>query len=189
MGTAFQLLYLTKIFKMAAELCKGVLRPISGNMDVNTLASKRSGLIGNPKILRMRRVIHNNSSCVCLRLPFAAITQKRKNARVDLYAFIAKSPLQSRKSLATLMGVICSTSQCELRSTFPNLCVTNVIRIVTFYTLPPLESPTSSWMTRSQRSRRRDKGLWPALGTNVNMSRKLTLTNHALHFSFTIILL
>ena len=76
-----------------------------------------------------------------------------------LWAFIAKSPLQSRKSLATLMGVMCSMSQCELRSTFPNLRVTNVIRIVTFYTLPPLESPTSSWMTRSQRSRRRDKGL------------------------------
>ena len=57
------------------------------------------------------------------------------------------------------MGVMCSTSQCELRSTFPNLRVSNVIRIVTFYTLPPLESPTSSWMTRSQRSRRRDKGI------------------------------
>ena len=55
---------------------------------------------------------------------------------------------------------MCSTSQCELRSTFPNLRVTNVIRIVTYYTLPPLESPDSSWMTRSQRSRRRDKGLW-----------------------------
>ena len=75
------------------------------------------------------------------------------------YAFIAKTPLQSRKSLATLTGVMCSTSQCELRSTFPNLRVTNVIRIVTYYTLPPLESPDSSWMTRSQRSRRRDKGL------------------------------
>ena len=61
------------------------------------------------------------------------------------------------------MGVKCSTSQCELRSTFPNnninLRVTNVIRIVTYYTLHPLESPDSSWMTRSQRSRRRDKGL------------------------------
>ena len=68
-------------------------------------------------------------------------------------------PLQSRKSLATLTGVKRSTSQCELRSTFPNLRVTNVIRIVTYYTLPPLESPDSSWMTRSQRSRRRDKGL------------------------------
>ena len=30
---------------------------------------------------------------------------------------------------------------------------------VRYYTLPPLESPDSSWMTRSQRSRRRDKGL------------------------------
>ena len=70
--------------------------------------------------------------------------------RIGLYREIA---------IATLMGVMCSTSQCELRSTFPNLRVTNVIRIVTFYTLPPLESPTSSWMTRSQRSRRRDKGL------------------------------
>ena len=34
-------------------------------------------------------------------------------------------------------NVKCSTSQCELRSTFPNLRVTNVIRIVTYYTLPP----------------------------------------------------
>ena len=36
------------------------------------------------------------------------------------------------------MGVMCSTSQCELRSTFQNLRVTNVIRIVTVYTLPPV---------------------------------------------------
>ena len=70
------------------------------------------------------------------------------------------TPLQSRTRLATLMGAMCSTSQCELRSTFPNLHVTNVIRIVTFYTLPPLESPISSWVTRSQRSRRRNKGLY-----------------------------
>ena len=76
-----------------------------------------------------------------------------------LWAFIAKTPLQSRKSLATLTGVMCSTSQCELRPTFPKLRVTNVIRIVTYYTLAPLESPDSSWMTRSQRSRRRYKGL------------------------------
>ena len=68
-------------------------------------------------------------------------------------------------------GVMCSTSQCELRSTFPNLRVTNVIRIVTFYTLPPLESPTSSWMTRSQRSRRRDKGL---LNTIKNENKVIT---------------
>ena len=75
-------------------------------------------------------------------------------------AFIAKTPLQSRTSLATLMWVVCSMSQCELRSTFPNVRVTNVIRIVTYYTLPPVESPDSSWMTRSQRTRRRDKDLW-----------------------------
>ena len=31
--------------------------------------------------------------------------------------------------------------------------------IVTYYTLPPLESPDSFWMTRSQRSNCRDKGL------------------------------
>ena len=54
------------------------LRPISGNIDVTTLASKRSELIGNTDILRMRHVIQNNSTCVCLRLPVAAITQKRK---------------------------------------------------------------------------------------------------------------
>ena len=46
----------------------------------------------------------------------------------------------------TLSGVMCSTSQCKLRSTFPNLRVANVFRIVTYYTLPPLESPDSSWM-------------------------------------------
>ena len=30
----------------------------------------------------------------------------------------------SRTRLAIIMGVMCSTSQCELRSTFPNLRVT-----------------------------------------------------------------
>ena len=54
-------------------------------MDVNTLASKRSELLGNADILRMRRVIHKTSTCVCLRIPVAAITQKRKNASVDLW--------------------------------------------------------------------------------------------------------
>ena len=46
---------------------------------------------------------------------------------------------------------------------FQNLRVTNVIFIVMYYTLPPIESSPSFWMTRSQRSRRRDKGLWSAL--------------------------
>ena len=44
------------------------------------------------------------------------------------------------------------------------------MRIVTYYTLSPLESPTSSWMTRSQRSRRRDKGLWGALYASMMQS-------------------
>ena len=35
----------------------------------------------------------------------------------------------------------------------------NVMFIVTYYTLPPIESSDSFWMTRSQRSRRRDKSL------------------------------
>ena len=43
-----------------------LLRFVAGNVDVNTLAFKRSELIGNADILRMRRVIHNNSTCVCL---------------------------------------------------------------------------------------------------------------------------
>ena len=55
-----------------------LLRPISGNMDVDTLASKRSELIGNVEIVRMRRVIHNNSTCVCSRCRDYAETQERK---------------------------------------------------------------------------------------------------------------
>ena len=52
----------------------------------------------------------------------------------------------SRTRLATLSGVMCNTSQCELRSLRVNSGMLNVIRIVTYYTLPPLESPTSSWI-------------------------------------------
>ena len=74
-------------------------------------------------------------------------------------AFIAKTPLQSRVRQTTRLVVLCTTSQCRLRYPFRNLRVTNVIFIVTYYTLPRIESPDSSWMTRSQRSRRRDKGL------------------------------
>ena len=73
---------ITSVARVAHVL---LLRPISGNMDVTTLASKRSELIGNAEIVRMRCVIHNNSTCVCLRLPVAAITQKRKDASFDLW--------------------------------------------------------------------------------------------------------
>ena len=52
----------------------------------------------------------------------------------------------SRTSLATLMGVMCNTSQCELRSLRVNSGMLNVIRIVTYYTLPLLESPDSFWI-------------------------------------------
>ena len=52
----------------------------------------------------------------------------------------------SRTRLATLTGVMCNTSQCELRSLRVNAGMLNVIRIVTYYTLPPLESPDSFWI-------------------------------------------
>ena len=52
----------------------------------------------------------------------------------------------SRTSLATLTGVMCNTSQCELRSLRVNLGMLNVSRIVTYYTSPSLESPDSFWI-------------------------------------------
>ena len=55
------------------------------------------------------------------------------------------------------MVVMCTTSQCKLRSTFRNLRVRNGICIVT---LPPFGSLDLFWIMRSQRSRRRDKGLY-----------------------------
>ena len=45
-----------------------------------------------------------------------------------------------------LTGAMCKTSQCELRSLRVNSGMLNVIRIVTYYTLPPLESPDSFWI-------------------------------------------
>ena len=62
-----------------------LLHPISGNMAVNTLASKRSVLIGNAAIVRKRRVIHNKSTCVCLRLPVAVIYADTLECKVDLW--------------------------------------------------------------------------------------------------------
>ena len=52
----------------------------------------------------------------------------------------------SRTSLATLTGVMCNTSQCELRLLRVNSRMLNVIRIGTYYTLLPLESPDSFWI-------------------------------------------
>ena len=62
-----------------------LLRFVAGNMDVNTLASKRSQLIGNTAIVRKRCVIHKKSTCVCLRLSVAAFTWKRRDGRFDLW--------------------------------------------------------------------------------------------------------
>ena len=65
------------------------MRLVAGNMDVNTLASKRSQLIGNTAIVRKRCVIHKKSTCVCLRLSVAAFTRKRRDARFDLWPALA----------------------------------------------------------------------------------------------------
>ena len=73
---------LTSVARVAHVL---LLRLFAGNMDVNTLASKRPELIGNTAIVRIPRVIHNKSTCVCLRLSVAAFTRKRKDARFDLW--------------------------------------------------------------------------------------------------------
>ena len=51
-----------------------------------------------------------------------------------------------RTSLATLTVVMCNTSQCKLRSVRVNSGMLNVICIVTYYTLPPLEWPDSFWI-------------------------------------------
>ena len=59
----------------------------------------------------------------------------------------------SRTRLATLSGVMCNTSQCELRSLRVNSGMLNVIRIVTYYTLSRQPRPGLQW-------RIRDKGLY-----------------------------
>ena len=62
-----------------------LLRFVAGNVGMNTLASKRSQLIGNAAIIRKRCVIHKKPTCVCLRLSVAAFTRKRMDARFDLW--------------------------------------------------------------------------------------------------------
>ena len=93
---------------------------------------------------------------------FVIRSQTRLTSETTCIAFIAKTPLQSRVRPNTHLVVMRTTSQCKLRCPFRNLRITNVIFIVTYYTLPPLESTYSFWMTRSLRSRRRNKGLYAA---------------------------
>ena len=91
-------------------------------------------------------------------------------------AFIAKTPLQSSVRQTTRLVVMRTASQCRIRCPFQNLRVTNVVFIVTYYTLPPIESSPSFWMTRSQRSRRRDKGLW--YGSRRKHYIQIIITQH-----------
>ena len=71
-------------------------------------------------------------------------TRKFRNGQRNLHCDAAIA--SSRTSLATLTGVMCNTSQSEFRSLRVNSGMLNVIRIVTYYTLPPLESPDSFWI-------------------------------------------
>ena len=72
---------ITSVARVAHVL---LLRFVAGNMNVNTLASKRSELIGNSAIVRKRWVIHKTSTCVCWRLSVAAFTRKSRDARFDI---------------------------------------------------------------------------------------------------------
>ena len=73
--------------------------------------------------------------------------QARKLDTIGLYRYVWIAAIaSSRTRLPTLTGTMYKTSQCELRSLRVNSGMLNVIRIVTYYTLPPLESPTSSWI-------------------------------------------
>ena len=55
---------ITSVSRVANVL---LLRFVAGNMDVNTLASKRSQLIGNTAIVRKRCVIHKSRPvCACV---------------------------------------------------------------------------------------------------------------------------
>ena len=75
-------LKITSVARVAHVL---LLRSIAGNMDVKTLASKHSELIGNAAIVWKRSIIHKKSTCVCLRLPVAAIYAETQERKVDLW--------------------------------------------------------------------------------------------------------
>ena len=68
---------ITSVARVAHVL---LLRSVAGNMDVNTLASKPSELIGNAAIARKSRVIHKKATCASVfQLP--RVARKRRNAR------------------------------------------------------------------------------------------------------------
>ena len=75
------------------------------------------------------------------------LRESEVNLPIGLYRDVWIAAIaSSRTSLATLTGVMCNTSQCELHSLRVNSGMLNVIRIVTYYILPPLESPDSFWI-------------------------------------------
>ena len=94
-----------------------LLRPISGNVEVNTLASMRSELIGNAAIVRKRRV-SQKSTCVCLRLPVAAIyadTQERKTTCGRLNMITFRNVATDLANLLTILlhSVLSNTFWCR----------------------------------------------------------------------------
>ena len=98
--------------------------------------------------------IHCSNRVLCCSIVVFAFRQSRLwFAHVTLWLAIGlyrdvwiAAIASSRTSLATLMGVMCNTSQCELRSLRVKSGMLNVICIVTYYTLRPLESPDSFWI-------------------------------------------
>ena len=104
---------ITSVSRVANVL---LLRFVAGKMDVNTPASKRSQLIGNTAIVRIRRVIHKQSTCVCLRLSVAAFTRKRKDARFDLWPALEDNVLREfggavDNNLNDVLGNLSDTSE------------------------------------------------------------------------------
>ena len=77
----------------------------------------------------------NNSSMTLLFTQSVHFTRLVKKP-IGLYRDVWIAAIaSSRTRLATLSGVMCNTSQCELRSLRVNSGMLNVIRIVTYYTL------------------------------------------------------
>ena len=92
---------ITSVSRVANVL---LLRFVAGNVGMNTLASKRSQLIGNTAIVRKRCVIHRKSTCVCLRLSVAAFTRKRRDARFDLWPALNDTKIVKIGSLLAEIG-------------------------------------------------------------------------------------
>ena len=73
---------ITSVARVAHVL---LLRFVAGNMDVNTLASKRSELIRIRSDCSKAPRNPQKSTCVCLRLSVAVFTRKCRDARFDLW--------------------------------------------------------------------------------------------------------